>query len=73
MTYTVNPEGVRTFWALTPEELRGLADQCERHSGNYIELVDMDPGMWVRVRLDDEAGGAEFTVDNEGRLIASET
>jgi hypothetical protein len=65
----MDPMTTRTFWALTPDELRALARECEKRDGNYVELLDSDPGMWVYVKLDDEAGGREFAIDTEGRVL----
>jgi hypothetical protein len=66
-------EPTRTFWPLTPEELRGLANECEERGGNYVELLDTDPSFWIKAKLDDEAGGDEFIIDSEGKPILGVT
>lgn len=60
----------RTLYALRPTELRKLADECEKRNGNYIELLDQDYDSTIitHVKLDDEAGGERFSVDEEGNV-----
>jgi ribosomal protein S16 len=63
-------EPTRTFYTLRPEELRTLADEIERRDGNYVELLGQDygPAIVTHVKLDDEAGGEAFSVNEEGHV-----